>query len=133
MITGFQKYLINKGFKRYYCNFNNKKNIMIENYESLFLSSYDILTYEFIKDNKYCYFGLSEYQKPPVMFLGNDKILIIQNKKNYRTNEDGYRILFSQWKENEFEKIYQTFMSNDKYFLINCENEEKIFIEIKCK
>lgn len=95
-----------------------------------FLSTYNPLHYNFKKDDKYCYWGLCEHKKPPVMFLGNNKILIVQNKENYRTNEDGYRILFSQWHEEKFDEIYDVFMSDKKYFKINVEDEKNISIEI---
>jgi hypothetical protein len=128
MLSGFQQYLVDKGFKRTcteHCGKNEK-----EDYVSTFLSSYNPLHYNFKKDNKYCYWGLCEHKKPPVMFLGNSKMSIIQNKENYRTNEDGYRILFSQWHEEKFDKIYEVFMSDKKYFKINCEDENNISIQI---
>lgn len=117
MLSGFQQYLVDKGFKRTckeHCGKNEK-----EDYESIFLSSYNPLQYNFKKEDKYCYWGLCEHNKPPVMFLGNSKMFIIQKKDNYRTNEDGYRILFSQWHEDKFDEIYEVFTSEKKYFKIN--------------
>lgn len=127
MLPGFQQYLVDKGFKRTCCGVGSKERV--ENYTSIFLSTYNPLDYEFRKDDKYCYWGLCEYQKPPVMFLGNEHMLIISN--NRKTNEDGYRILFSKWKEDKFDEIYDVFMSEDKYFRIDCEDEKytKITIE----
>lgn len=128
MLSGFQQYLVDKGFKRTcteHCGKNEK-----EDYESTFLSTYNPLYYNFKKEDKYCYWGLCEYKKPPVMFLGNSKMSIVQNKENYRTNEDGYRILFSQWREEKFDEIYDVFMSDKKYFKINVEDEKNISIEI---
>lgn len=131
MLTGFQQYLVDKGFKRTAIEHCGKNEV--ENYTSNFLSSYSPLTYNFTKDNKCCYWGLSEHKKSPVMFLGREKMNIIQNKENYRTHEDGYRILFSQWHEDKFDEIYDVFMSDNKYFNINCEDEKNIVISILLK
>lgn len=128
MLTGFQKYLVDKGFKRT-CNDPCSKNEK-EDYESTYLSSYNPLHYNFRKGDKYCYWGLCEDNKPPVMFLGNNKMYIIQHKENKRTKEDGFRILFSRWHEERFDEIYDVFMSDKKYFLINCEDENNISIDI---
>lgn len=128
MLAGFQQYLINKGFKRSAIEHCGDKEI--ENYSSTFLSTYNPLHYNFKKDDKYCYWGLCEHKKPPVMYLGSSKMSIVQNKENYRTQEDGYRILFSQWHEDKFDEIYDVFMSDSKYFIINCEDEKNISIEI---
>lgn len=128
MLPGFQQYLVDKGFKRTCTENCGKKEI--ENYTSTFLSAYNPLHYEFRKDNKYCYWGLCEYQKSPVMFLGNDKIRIAQNEENIRTNEDGYRIIFSKWHEDKFDEIYDVFISYNKYFKIDCRDEKNITIEI---
>lgn len=131
MLTGFQQYLIDKGFKRTCIEHCGKKEI--ENYESMFLSSANPIHYNFRKDNLYCFWGLVEYGKAPVMFLGNSKLIIIQNENNYRTVEDGYRILFTMWNEEKFEDIYDTFVSENKYFQINCKDENNITIEILVK
>lgn len=128
MLTKFEQYLVDRGFKRTcieHCGKNEK-----EDYESTFLSTYNPFYYKLSKDDKCCYWGLSEYKKPPVMFLGNKKMVIVQNKQNYRTNEDGYRILFSQWLEDKFDEIYEVFMSKKKYFKINVEDENNISIKI---
>jgi hypothetical protein len=129
MLTGFQKYLVDKGFKRICTEHCGTQRM--ENYTSNFLSSYNPLLYEFTMGDKWCYWGLSEYQRPPVMFLGFDKITVIQNRENLRTKEDGYRVLFSAWKEDKFDEIYDVFMSENKYFLIDCRNEKNISILIK--
>ncbi len=121
MLPGFQQYLVDKGFKRTCRKFGEE----MEDYDSLFLSSYGPLHYEFRKDNHYAYWGLSEHQKPPVMHLGAAKIDIIQDTDlegrviNRRTEEDGYRILFSKWKEDKYDEIYDAFISDDKQFLID--------------
>ncbi len=131
MLAGFQQYLVDKSFKRTcteHCGKNEK-----EDYSSIFLSNYNPLHYNFKKDDKYCYWGLSEHKKPPVMCLGRNKMLLIQNKENYRTYEDGYRILFSKWHEEKFDEIYEAFMSDNKVFKINCEDESNITIEIIVK
>ena len=128
MLTGFQKYLVDKGFKRT-CTEHCGKN-EIEDYINTFLSSYNPLHYNFKKDDKYCYWGLCEHGKSPVMFLGNNKIMILQNQENIRTNEDGYRIIFSKWNEDKFDDIYDVFVSKGKYFKIDCRNEKNITIEI---
>jgi len=128
MVAGFQQYLVDKGFKRT-CTPHGGKNEK-EDYESIFLSTYNPLHYNFKKYDKYCCWGLFEHKKPPVMFLGDSKMSIIQNKENYRTNEDGYRILFSQWHEEKFDEIYDVFMSDKKFFKINIEDEKNISIEI---
>lgn len=128
MLPGFQQYLVDKGFKRTCTEHCSKKEI--EDYASTFLSAYNPLHYNFKMGDKYAYWGLCEYQKPPVMFLGNNKILIVQNKEKHRTNEDGYRILFSKWHEERFYEIYDVFMSKNKMFKINCEDESNITIEI---
>lgn len=128
MLSGFQQYLVDKGFKRTcteHCG-NKEK----EDYQSTFLSTYNPLRYNFKKDDNHCYFGLCEYGKPPVLFLGYNKISIVQNKENHRTKEDGYRILFSQWQEDKFDEIYNVFLSSSKFFQINCQDEKNIFIEI---
>lgn len=128
MLPGFQQYLVDKGFKRTcteHCG-NKEK----EDYESTFLSTYNPLHYNFKKDDKWVWWGLSEWGKPPVMCLGSNKMIIVQNEENYRTYEDVYRILFSQWHENKFDEIYDVFISDNKYFKINCEDEKNITIEI---
>ena len=129
MVECFQKYLISKGFKRT-CIKGNSKN-EVEEYESNYLSSYNPLQYNFRKESKYCYFGLSERGRPPVINLGSNKMSIVHNKENFRTYEDGYRILFSKWHENKFNDIYDVFMSENKYFVVNCEDENNIHIKIK--
>ncbi len=131
MIPGFQQYLVDKGFKR------TKGITKEEDYDSTFVSSYGPLNYSFKKDGHYCYWGLSEREKPPVMCLGADKISIIQNrdiredgKRSLRTYEDGYRILFTKWGTDKFDVIYDVFISEDKYFEIDCRDEKDIKIEI---
>ena len=124
MIPGFQQYLVDKGFKRT-CTFFKDEGEQ-ENYKDIILSSYNPLHYNFSKDGKYCYWGLAEMHKPPVMFLGDRNIKVIQNKENFRTNDDGYRILFSKWKEDKFDEIYSTFITDGKYFIIDCTDEKDI-------
>ena len=68
----------------------------------------------FLKIYKTCFWGLIEYGKPPVMFLGVDKMKVVSDSK--KTLEDGYRILFS--KEKDLDKIYNVFISNNLYFEI---------------
>ena len=126
MLPGFQKYLVDKGFKRTYSDIKGEQ---VEDYSSLFVSAYNPLFYEFRKDNHYCYWGLCEMGKPPVMNLGKHKMFLIQNESNFRTYEDGYRILFSKWHEEKFNEIYDAFI-NGKSFIINCQDEKNITITL---
>jgi len=128
MLSGFQQYLVNKGFKRTYNEYGGKS--VKEDYISTVLSSYGPLYYTFTKDDKQCFWGLCEKKRPPVMFLGESKMLIVQNEKTFRFKEEGYRILFNQWKNDRFDEIYDVFMSDNKYFKINCVDENNISIEI---
>lgn len=128
MLTGFQQYLVDKGFKRTctkYCSIE-----IVENYTSEFLSTYGLIEYQFTKDEKFCYWGLIEDKKPPVMFLGTGKLVVIQNKDNHRTTQDGYRILFSKWHQDRFDEIYEVFMSGQNFFAVDCTDEKNITIEI---
>lgn len=132
-LPGFQQYLVDKGFKRT-CTEHCGTEI-VEDYKSLFLSSYNPLYYNFTKEEYHCYWGLSEMHKPAVMCLGNGKMrvieeLIIQERGHRRTYEDGYRILFSQWKEDRYDEIYDVFISEDKYFIIDCTDEKDIEITV---
>lgn len=145
MLTGFQKYLVDKGFKRHYEVWSggkgNKKCEIVEDYESVFVNSIDRICYLFTKNNHKCLWGLCEYSKPPVMYLGFNKLKLIEHyyddkggiKENFRTIEDGYRILFSMWKEDMYDGIYDVFISENKYFEIDCCNEKNITINIKTK
>jgi hypothetical protein len=128
MLPGFQQYLVDKGFKRT-CTDRFGKGEK-EDYTSTYLSTYNPLHYNFKMGDKYCYWGLSEDKKPPVMSLGSNKMFITQNEDNHRTYEDGYRILFSKWREEKFDEIYDVFMSENKMFKINCEDEKNITVEI---
>ena len=129
MPIGFQKYLIDKGFKRTCIKASDK--VETEDYESLFLSSYNPLHYNFYKDEVYCFWGLVEKDKPAVMYLGANKIRVVQNNSNHRTKEDAYRILFSKWKEEMFDIIYDVLISKDKRIVVDCYKEDdiKIYIE----
>jgi len=130
MITGFQKYLVDKGFKRtYHTSWGEKK----EDYESVYLSSYNPLFYEFEKDEMYCWWGLSEKDKPPVMFLGHKKMIVYYSDGDKRTIEDGYRILFSKWKEDMYDTIYNVFCFDNKYFIVDCRDKNDIKIHIRIK
>ena len=128
MLAGFQQYLVDKGFKRTCTEHCGKDEV--EDYSSIFLSTYNPLYYNFKKDDKYCYWGLSEFKKPPVMYLGSDKMILLQTKGSYRTQEDGYRILFKKWQEEKFDEIFEAFMSDNKVFKVNCKDESNITIEI---
>jgi hypothetical protein len=98
MLSGLQQYLVDKGFKRTCTKSYSKEEV--EDYESLVLSTYSPLCYNFTKDGRSCYWGLSEYKKQPVMFLGRDKMIVNQTREQFfdrktnRTTEDGYRLLF---------------------------------------
>lgn len=141
-LTGFQKYLIDKGFKRYYEIWSggkgNKKCEKVEDYESVFVNSIDRKCYLFTKDNYKYWWGLCEYLKPPFMFLGNknlyvNQIIMDENglpKENLRTKEDGYRILFSKWKEDRYDEIYDVLINDNKYIEIDCCDEKNITIKI---
>jgi len=126
-LPGFQQYLVDKGFKRTCLEHCGKKEI--EDYESIFLSSYNPIDYVFRKDNKECSWGLSEHGKPPVMYLGVDKMRVI-NSINLKTFEDGYRILFSKWGEDKYDLIYDVFISDNKYFTVDCKDDNNIIITI---
>lgn len=128
MLSGFQQYLIDKGFKRT-CK-EHCGNLEKEDYTNKFLSTYSPLQYDFKKDDKYCYWGLCECNKPPVMFLGSSIMSVVQNENSFRTKEDGYRTLFSQWHEDRYDEIYDVFMSEKKLFVVNCEDEKNILISI---
>lgn len=129
MLLGFQQYLVNKGFKRTCINPANRERE--ENYHSMFLSSYSPIKYDFTDGINYCYWGLCERGKSPVMFLGDKKMHIIQNGNNIRTVEDGYRILFNEYGEDKYDEIFQVFISNNKYFKIDCRDERNIIIQVK--
>ena len=138
MLAGFQKYLVDKGFtRRCFPHLGEKNDEEVEDYDSVFLSTYCPLIYTFRKGNKQCWWGLSECDKPPVMFLGYDKINLLQlsseeaaqnNIKWFkeRTIEDGYRIIFQQIKD--YDLIYNVFMSDDVIFIINCTVENPFVI-----
>lgn len=127
MLPGFQQYLVDKGFKRTYQQFKEVK----ENYDSLFVSSYGPTHYEFSFESVFkCWYGLAEMHKPPVMYLGSNKMKIIQNSKNMRTQEDGYRILFNKCHHDKFDEIYNVLMTEEKYFEIDCTNEKDIKINV---
>lgn len=128
-LSGFQGFLVDKGFKRFYSDNSGKETVEVENYDSVRLSSYDRICYEFKKDDKYCWWGLREYMKPPVMFLGANKLFIMQPPEYSRTKEDGYRILFSKWKEDKFEEIYDVFVSENKIFKVTCGHNDEVTIE----
>jgi hypothetical protein len=128
-LPGFQQFLVDKGFKRTCTEHCGSK--VKEDYTSTFLSTCSPLTYDFEKGNKFCYWGLWEKDKPPVMFLGVTKMRIIQNGSNYRTKEDGYRILFTKWGEDRFDEIFEVFMSDNKHFEVNCVDEKNITITIE--
>lgn len=128
-LPGFQKYLVDKGWVRYTKNIVGKEIVKIENYDSLFLSSYSPIEYFFSNNEIEVWWGLSERGKPPVMSLGYEKMKIISN--NNKTYEDGYRILFSNWGENMYEKIYDVLVSTEKYFVVNCSDETNIIIDIR--
>lgn len=128
MLPGFQQYLVDKGFKRTYIEYHNRKAIEIEDYKKEFLSGYGPTHYNYRKDNLCCWYGLAEMGKPPVMCLGSNKIKIVTDV--FKTFEDGYRILFSNWKEDKFDLIYDVFISDDKYFLVDCSNEKDVKIKI---
>jgi hypothetical protein len=128
MPFGFQQYLIKKGFART-CRKYNK---YVEDYTGTFLSSYGPLRYDLRKDDKYVWWGLSEMHKPPVMYLGKDKMVIFSpDDDNRRTIEDGYRILFQKFGEDKFDEIYDALITEGKYFEVNCEDEKNITVEIK--
>lgn len=129
MITGFQKYLVDKGFKRTKTEWVGKQPFYVEDYQSNYISTYGPLHYNFHKGDKYCYWGLAERNKPPVMCLGSDKMII----NGGRTYEDGYRILFSKFGEDKYDDIYDVFISKDKIFFINCSDEKDIKISVLCQ
>jgi hypothetical protein len=138
MLAGFQKYLVDKGFTRWcFPHLGKKNDEEVENYDSVFLSTYCPLIYTFKKGNKQCWWGLSECDKPPVMFLGYDKINLLQlsskeaaqnNIKWFkeRTVEDGYRIILQQIKD--YDLIYDVFMSDDLIFNVYCTVENPFVI-----
>lgn len=64
MLTGFQQYLVEKGFKRTCSAINSKQET--ENYTSTMVSTYGPLQYNFKKGNIWVWWGLSEMGKPPV-------------------------------------------------------------------
>jgi len=123
MLPEFQQYLVDKGFKRTVTKYVGKTPYEEENYKDVFLSSYGPLEYHFRKDDLYCYWGLCEADKPPVMNLGLNKIIVIESRTekvliNARTPEDGYRILFSKWGKEKFEQIYEVFSSPNQRFFV---------------
>lgn len=125
----FQQFLVDKGFTRTCIEPAGSKEV--ENYNSASLSAANPLQYEFRKDRHYCFWGLVEAGKPPVMHLGASKILVLFGPNDYKTNEDGYRILFSKWKEDRFDEIYDVLVSDNKFFEVDCRNQNDIKIEIK--
>lgn len=60
-MEGFQKYLIDNGWKRY----AYEKRGWVENYERNHISSMGDVTYKFAKDGKDIYYGLHEIHHPP--------------------------------------------------------------------
>jgi len=129
MLHGFHQYLIDKGFKR---TCSNLKGEIVENYDSLFVSTGNPLGYEYRKDNHYCYWGLSIQGMPPNwMLCGGHKMKIIQNKDNPRCYEQGYQILFSKWKEDKYDLMYRVLTTDYSRFVINCTNESNITIEVE--
>lgn len=83
MIGGFQKYLVDNGFKRYTYDHlsRDRKFTLIENYESVMVSSYGPCYYVFIKDNIKFYWGLGKQGKSPYFYptMGEQYEIIIGN------------------------------------------------------
>lgn len=85
MIAGFQKYLIDNGFVRYREDFHNKKLNLVEDNESMFVSSYGPVSFRFIKDGVlYLYWGLLHKGKSPRFYLpvNNNEEFITTNNFN---------------------------------------------------
>lgn len=150
MLTGFQKYLVDKGFSRTRSEFVGRTHSLVEDYENEYLSAYGPLHYNFKKENIYALWGISESGKPPVMDLGHTKIKVLYNRKNPelpvdgsnvvfnkvptgKTHEDGYRILFSNWGPDKYDEIYEAMATEGKYIEVDCRDEKHIKIQIKIK
>ena len=73
MITGFGKYLIDNGFKRYRYEWvghgKEKKRVFTEDYESESVSSLGMLEYTYRRDGVWCYWGLNIKGHHPKFFI----------------------------------------------------------------
>ncbi len=73
MITGFGKYLIDNGFKRYRYEWHGhgkeKKQVFTEDYETESVSSLGMLEYTYRRDNVWCYWGLNIKGHSPKFFI----------------------------------------------------------------
>ena len=113
------------GFKRTYSIMGKE----VENYDSNSLSGYSPTHYNFYKDNKYCFWGLVERNKPPVMFLGRKKIMVVGG--GLKTLEDGYRSIFSIWGEHKYPLIFEVFCSEGLLFNVDYSYDKTPDISIK--
>ena len=120
-LPSFQQFLIDNGYKRTRLAIGSKTE-KVEDYESVFLSTYGPTEYCFKKGNNFCFFGLVEVGKPPVMHLGDHKMKLINGGK--RTIEDGYRILFSVMKEQTYPAILEAFESKNGSFVVDLTDEK---------
>lgn len=155
MLPDFQQYLVDNGFRRYTIDFIRKNTQKADNYKDTNLSTYGPLCYYFEKDGNIVSWGLREYGRPPVMFLGEDKIRVIYTPKEltwdkaivsyviqsaengdlkfytYITKEDGYRALFARWKHDKYGEILDVIMSTDKRFVVDYTSETDVSIYIE--
>ncbi len=73
MITGFGKYLIDNGFKRYRYEWHGhgkeKKQVFTEDYETESVSSLGMLEYTYRRNDVWCYWGLNIKGHHPKFFI----------------------------------------------------------------
>lgn len=72
MIAGFQKYLIDNGFKRYKQQYERGKMVITEDNDSMAVSTFGPVFFMFVKDETlYLYWGLCLKDRSPYFHLPN--------------------------------------------------------------
>jgi hypothetical protein len=121
MLTGLHKYLVERGYKRTCSKLVNGKWVEVEDYDSMFVSTYGPDFYYYKKGYILFTYGLLLHKVRPFLILENRDKLVITGASNDNglAKENGFMIFFDWLQEKDYEKFLDAIESGDKTVYFN--------------